>query len=145
MSIMPPTSPEQYALSGERLILMYMQEWLSKQPSMVERHERGFRHLKEVFDDAARTDDITGRRKRFVKWFGEDDATTIITSFNSFLTSYWDRSVAAKGFVPFDEFFDLVEVPKEEVLSIIGRLLEKMNEWHEGFALWPPPRRGPCF
>jgi hypothetical protein len=126
-------------------MLTELKEALQEGRAVNQRYEGSFVHLKRIFENATSDPDYSGRREGIVKWYGPDEAASLIASFHAFLQSYWNRGIASKGFLPFSEFFDLMEVPRDEVVKIVDRLLETINTTYQGFVLWPPPRQGPCF
>jgi hypothetical protein len=145
MSIRPPIRPEDRSRSAERQVLEELQEALREDRAVSRRFQQMLRHLKEVFNDAANPEDHTGRRARLVEWYGQEKAEKLIEYFDAFLTAYWNRSKDAKEFIPFPDFFDLLQVPKETVSPIVDQLLETIRARQQGFPLWPPPRQGSCF
>lgn len=145
MSIMPPIRPEDHSRDAETRMLVELLEALQEDRAIDERFQSPLKHLLGIFTDAARPSDYSGRRQGIVKWFGEDEADQIISSFHAFLLSYWHRSIEAKAWLPFPDFFNLLEIPKAEAVAIVEKLIKAIDENHEGFVLWPPPRTEPCW
>lgn len=141
MAIAPAVTPEEQTLAAECLTLGDIMRRMEVGRGVNENNSRGFMHIHNVLKDAIDPSDITGRRDRFIKWFGQDAAELTATLF-SFLNNHLESCREAKELLPFS--FES-EAERSEIISILKRIKEAMDTFNEGFAIWPPPRLHQCF
>lgn len=139
---MPAYTPQQQALDAELLMLLEITRAVESGRGLSSHYERGFMHYLDVFEDAVNPADNTGRRERFAKWFGKD-AERFTRAFLAFLQSYVRKCQDAGERLPFFRFES--EEERTEIVLILQKIREAMDAFHEGFAIWPPPRTHRCF
>lgn len=98
-----------------------------------QRYESVILHLVHVLKDASKIQDVSGRRERFVEWFG-DEADIIITTLYTFLSNYWHECVRHGKLLPIDI---KSSQQKENVINVLTRVQDTMETTDKGFGLWP--------
>lgn len=140
MSIAPMLTPDEQRGAAESMMLQAFLR--SIEEGVAPEHEQSVLHFIRVFTDGINPTDTTGTRERFIMWLGEQEASRISSVFFTFLKNYWERCKPVRKLLPFN--FDSPEY-RDEIVGIIHKLIETMDNRNEGSAIWPPPRSGPCF
>ena len=141
MTLVPPYTQEQRMADFERMTLTELMHIIDERGTPRPGHIWGIQHLRQVFRYARDTADHTGTRERFIEWFGEQEATRLITTFDTFIEAYWKMCKVARKLLPF--IFGSA-VQEAEIKTVLTQLHQAIDTHRKGFVVWPPPRIHPC-